>query len=134
LAQFDTSDYDAANKYGIPRVNKKVIGLMKDENAGKIMMEFVGLRAKMYSYKVEGKQDEKKAKGVTSSSLRKIKFDDYFKCLFDRQEFTGIQNLIRSKKHQISSIKQKKLLLSPFDNKRNINYASTDTTPWGYNA
>jgi hypothetical protein len=122
-----------ANKYGVPLVNKKVIGLMKDENAGKIMTEFIGLRAKMYTYKVEDKPDSKKAKGVTSSSLRKIKFKDYFNCLFRQQQFIGIQNLIRSRKHEICSIKQKKLLLSPFDDKRIINYASTNTVPWGYN-
>ena len=31
--------------------NKKVIDLMKEELGGKIMTEFVALRAKMYAYK-----------------------------------------------------------------------------------
>ena len=30
--------------------NKKVIGLMKDDLGGKIMMQFFGLRATAYSY------------------------------------------------------------------------------------
>ncbi|KAG5328923.1 ZFYV9 protein, partial [Acromyrmex charruanus] len=47
--------------------NKKVPGLMKDENNDVIMTEFVGLRAKMYAVRVDGKKETKKAKGVKSN-------------------------------------------------------------------
>ena len=30
--------------------NKRVIGLLKDKLGGKIMIEFVGIKAKMYAY------------------------------------------------------------------------------------
>ena len=48
--RFDTSGYipDRALPVGL---NKKIIGLMKDELGGKIMTEFVALRPKLYSYK-----------------------------------------------------------------------------------
>jgi len=40
--------------------------LMKDENNGVIMTEFVGLRAKMYAVRMDGK-DTKKAKSVKNN-------------------------------------------------------------------
>ena len=37
--------------------NKKVIGKFKDELDGKIMTEFVALRAKIYAYLIDGYND-----------------------------------------------------------------------------
>ena len=46
--RFYTSNYELDRP--LPKgKNKKVIGLMKDALGGKIMKEFVGLRAKTYS-------------------------------------------------------------------------------------
>ncbi|KAJ8912598.1 hypothetical protein NQ315_000467 [Exocentrus adspersus] len=70
--RFDTSDYEPNNPYGIERRNKKVPGLMQDENNGQIMLEFVGLRAKMYAYKVHNDKIVKRSKGSTLASVKKI--------------------------------------------------------------
>ncbi|KYM94062.1 hypothetical protein ALC62_15323 [Cyphomyrmex costatus] len=102
IDRFDTSDYPANNAYGMPLANKKVPGLMKDENNGAIMTEFVGLRAKMYALRVDGKRDTKKAKGVKSSVVaRTISFEDYTRCLNDDIEMTRRQACIRSKLHRV---------------------------------
>ena len=37
---------------------------MKDELSGKIMVKFVGLRAKTYSYLTDDGKEDKKAKGI----------------------------------------------------------------------
>ena len=64
--------------------NKKVIGLVKDELGGKIMTEFVGLRAKMYAYRKIKKVEEKRCKGTKQCAVAEgLTFDDCKASLFD---------------------------------------------------
>ena len=79
-AKFDASNYVKSHPSGIPvGVNKKVIGMFKDECSGEIMHEFVGLRAKLYSYKMYEGDETKKCKGVKSSVVKKeIMRRDFF--------------------------------------------------------
>ena len=89
INRFDTSDYAIDNVYGIPHANKKVPGVMKDKNSGAIMTEVVGLRAKMYALRVDGKKDTKKIKDVKNNVVTKsITFDDYTQCLREEIEMT----------------------------------------------
>jgi len=135
IDRFDTSDYAADNAYGIPLANKKMPGLMKDENNGAIMTEFVGLRAKMYALRVDGKKDTKKSKGVKSSVVAsKITFEDYTRCLRREIEMTRKQSCIRSKLHAVYTVSESKIALSPHDDKRYVAPESTDTLPWGHYA
>ena len=55
---------------------KKVLGKMKDETAGVPVMEFVGLRSKMYSMVYEG-AEKKTAKGIGRASLREMRHVEY---------------------------------------------------------
>ncbi|XP_042895725.2 uncharacterized protein [Parasteatoda tepidariorum] len=117
---FDTSDYKENNIYGLERINKKVLGKMKDENSGKIMTEFIGLRAKMYALKVSEKVI-KKSKGVKKCVVKnRISFEDYKECLFNKSDHFRTMNLIRSTKHNIFSVQVNKKSLSASDDKRYI--------------
>ncbi|KAL6421144.1 hypothetical protein ACFW04_013962 [Cataglyphis niger] len=104
IDRFDTSDYPANNVYDIPFANKKVPGLMKDENNGAIMTEFVGLRAKMYALRVDSKKNTKKVKGVKSNVIAPITFDDYTQCLNEEIKMTRQQSCIRSKLYEVYTI------------------------------
>lgn len=133
IEKFDSSDYSIDNVYGMPLVNKKIPGLMKDENNGAIMTEFVGLRSKMYATRVEGKKETKKVKGVKSNVVaRTITFDDYTKCLRDVIEMTRSQSCIRSTLHKVFTISETKIALSPHDDKRYIIPETVQTLPWGH--
>ena len=62
--RFDTSNYDDGGKRPVKiGKSKKVIGLFKDELAGKIMIESVGRRAKTYPYLMDDDSEHKEAKG-----------------------------------------------------------------------
>ena len=64
---FDTSNYDKNDKRPFQTsVNKKVIGMFKDELGGKIMKAFCTLRAKTYTYLMENDSEAKKAEGIKS--------------------------------------------------------------------
>ena len=60
---YDTSNYKVDRP--LPKgMNKKVIGLMKDELGGKNITGFVALRPKTYSYLTDDDKNVKKAKGT----------------------------------------------------------------------
>ena len=85
IKRFDTSDYPAKNQFNMPLVNKKVVRLMKDECNCRIMAEFIGLRSKMYSVRVEGQDHIKKVKGVKTRVVETtITFDDFLQCLREK--------------------------------------------------
>ena len=85
--RFDTSGFDKKDARLLTiGLNKKVIGLMKDELGGKIMTEFCALRNKMYAYKKMDNSEGKRCKGIKKCVVKKtLGFDDYKRCLFDEK-------------------------------------------------
>ena len=120
--KFDTSEYPPDHKSGIlTGVNKKVIGMFKDEVGGKQITKFVGLRPKLYSFKVEESSTTRKCKGIKKNVVKKqIEFEDYVDCLFSNKKQMRKMNIIRSENHEIYSKEVNKLALSGDDDKREV--------------
>ena len=120
--RFDTSNYPSCHPSGIPTgLNKKVLGMFKDEANGKVIDEFVGLRAKLYSYKMFEGEESKKCKGVKKSVVKNsITHEDYKECLFTGKERLQKMNVIRSRKHEVYTEEVNKVTLCPNDDKRHI--------------
>ena len=116
---FDFSDYPQDNELH-SNVNKKVLGKMKDELAGQVMDEFVGLRPKMYSVK-HGGVEKKRAKGIKKSTVRDVlKHDAYVDVVFNEHVTQATMRRIQSKDHELFSVVCNKRALSPYDDKRYV--------------
>ena len=88
--RFDTSDYPPNHPSGIPSgFNKKVLGMFKDEVGGKVIDEFVGLRAKLYSFKMFEGEESKKYKGVKNQWSKRVLLTKIIKnvCLREKKSY-----------------------------------------------
>ena len=136
ISEFDTSNYTIDNLHNMPIANKQVLGLMKDELAGESITDVICLRAKTYSYRVlkDGKKcDKKVCKGVKREIMRKtVTFNDFDYCLNNLVSISRNQNLIRSKRHKIFTIRERKIALNANDDKRFICEDGLSTIPWGH--
>ena len=100
--------------------NKAVVNKFKDECAGNIIKEFIGLRAKCYSILVqepEGYKQKSTAAGVKKSVQKSIHHEIYKQTLETENDFYITQKLLKSNKHVIHSIDQTRVGLTTFDNK-----------------
>ncbi|XP_053209828.1 uncharacterized protein LOC128393656 [Panonychus citri] len=117
LEIMDFSNYDPSSPL-YSTDNHRKIGYLKDEMGGKPIHEFIGIKPKLYAFKTDD-GTKKVAKGVQRSTLKnKIDYDDYVRCLFDENVHSENVTRLGSRNHQISLIKQNKIALSPFDDKR----------------
>ena len=110
--------------------NKKVIGKFKIETPKNIWIdEFVCLRSKMYAFKC-GDDSKNKLKGISKSQSKKIKFEEYRKCLDGEEHQRECNNyIIKLINREMVLQEVKKSTLSIFDDKRcYIN--NIESIPW----
>ena len=130
--RFDTSNYtfDRPLPTG---VNKKVIGLMKDELGGDVITEFVALRPKAYSYITNDFIEMKKAKGTKNCVVNKmLRFEDNKKCLFSNGKVLKSQQRFKSENHEVYTENINKIALSCDDDKRIVTSDRITSYPYGY--
>ena len=84
---FDTTNYRKDDKIPLARgMNNKVVGLMKDELGGNIMIEFVSLKQKTYSSLMDDDKSVKRTKGTKKCVIkRRTKFNNYKDCLLNNK-------------------------------------------------
>ncbi|XP_065650921.1 uncharacterized protein LOC136079131 [Hydra vulgaris] len=136
-SKFNTSEFDPKHPaielvgFKVER-NKKVIGMFKDESGGAQIEEFVGLRSKLYSYKVHGKEN-KKCKGIKKNIVKShITHEDYKHCLLNKVDQIMKMNVIRSHSHEIYTEEVNKIALGADDDKRVILEVGIHTLAYGH--
>ena len=83
---------------------------------GDIIIEFVGLKSKMYSIKKIDGKEHNTAKGVNIA----IEFDYFKDVLSNKKIIRHKMKIIQSKKHKLGTYEIDKISLSCFDNKRYV--------------
>ena len=157
-SEFDFSEYPK-DHYLYSEDNMKVVGKFKDECLGQLMLKFIGLRPKLYSYDynklayydVDENGKEKVTETPTSSTITKIilankntakgvkgevakglSFDDYEKCLRTLKHKEVNIKRIGSDCHRIYTYNSNKIGLSAFDTKRWICADGIHTLAFGH--
>lgn len=111
------------------------LGKFKDECGEKFIDEFVGLRSKCYSIKLNDNSDFHKAKGVTKYAQSKLTHKQYKDIILNPEECSKVevdQQIFLKKDHEVFIKMQKKLALSGTDSKRMICLDNINTLPYKF--
>ena len=129
---FDLSNYPKDHEL-YDDVNNKALGKFKNESPTQIT-EFIGLRAKLYSYTVDGEdQSHNKAKGTKQCVVKRdITINDYRDSLYNRTKKIVSQNGIRSYGHDLYTERISKVALSGNDDKVHILDNNVNTRNLGH--
>ena len=115
--------------------NKNVVGKFKDETQGIPICEFIGLRSKMYSIKLDDDTEKKTAKGIVRNVIKKhLKHENYKRILETGDIMNSSMKMIRSYDHQIYTVNVNKVSLSAYDDKRFIRNDGISSYAYGHNA
>lgn len=110
------------------------LGFWKDELCSRLMIRYIGLRSKTYSYLLEDMKQYVKCKGVRAAAKRKIAFDRFEACLENLPCKVDISQVnIRAKNHTIYTLRVRKTAFTSFDDKRWLFNCGRHSSPYGSN-
>ena len=125
---FDLSNFPVSSKYYCSD-NKKVVGKMKDEYGGKLIVKFVGLKSKMYLILDESNKEKSTNKGQKACCLE---FQEFHDTLFKKKILRHRMRGIKSKNHNLGTYENNKRSLLCFDDKRYILRNGIETLAYGH--
>ena len=97
------------------------------------LIQFIGLRGKVYSYLKDTNECGKTAKGTKKNVIKKdIKHENYKDVLFNNKQVCHKMKTIRSQRHQLGSYEINKISLSCLDNKRCPHDNGIDSYTYGH--
>jgi hypothetical protein len=133
----DYSNYDPTHpKYSLE--NKAMLGKFKNElGSEKKCLRFVGLRAKCYSLNLLDKNEKLSEKCISKGLGRvaiknRLNFDQYLTTLYTGKVIRHSFASIKSHKHNLFTVMQRKKALSHFDSKRYLLSCGIHSLSYGH--
>ena len=131
---FDTSNFEQTHPL-YSKTNHRIVGKFKSETGSLAPLEFVGLRAKMYSLLVPDNPKECKirAKGIKKSYVKKkVRHDQFLNVLKTLKPTPSTFRSFRSVNHVLRTVEINKTCLNAFDDKRYILNDGVGTLAYGH--
>ena len=114
--------------------NYRIVGKFKNETGSLAPLEFVGVRAKMYSLLIpDNPKESKRAKGTKKSDEnKKVRHDQLLTILKTLKPTPSTFCAFQSTNHVLRTVKINKTCLNAFDDKRYILEDGTGTLAYGH--
>ena len=102
---------------------------------GKIIIEVITLRPKIYAYLEDDGNDHKKAKGTKKCVIKQeLMFQNFKDCLSNNKNVYRSQQRFKSYNHDVYTEEVNKISLTGNDDKRLQTFDEITTYPYGTNA
>jgi hypothetical protein len=142
---FDFSNYPTDHPlFSLEKQN--LLGYFRDESAGNIILEFIGIRSKVYSILSCEEKDlpflfnnpnflltKKICKGIRRNVIKNdITHEHYRKCVSNIESVSASMHILRSNNHSISLQNVNKIAFTSFDCKRFLLQCGIHSVPFGH--